>query len=183
MKWSWLFNYAEKLYYSIPEDIYLGVFFCVFILSLLSFALTGFKKGVELSSRSLLLGYVFLLLCSTVFFRAPTPDLRYNYLLFWSYTSIIEGSNKYLIYEIVLNILVFIPIGILLGIILTKNILKTSFLISLFISLSIELLQLFFHRGYSEVDDIFHNLLGYFIGVVFVIVIKRVGVFIVNYER
>ncbi len=163
--------------------MYLVVIIGVFLVSLFSFVLAGFKKGVELSLWSLLLAYIFLLLCSTVFYRMPSLGLRYNFLPFWSYTSIIEGSNKYLIYEAVLNILVFIPIGLLFGIILKKKILKTSLLISLLISLSIELLQFFFHRGYSEVDDIFHNFLGCFIGVVFVIGIKRAGVFLLNYEQ
>ena len=107
-------------------------------------------------------------------------DVRplYNLMLFWSYQAIAEGRTT-LIMEVFWNLVLFVPIGILLMIILTV---KRKWLITvvfgLLLSSCIEVVQLIFHRGLFEFDDIFHNTLGTVIGIaIYIIVFKLRSVF------
>lgn len=73
-----------------------------------------------------------------------------------------------LIYEMVMNVVLFLPVGFLLGSQVSKRSAKQQwfivFLLGLGLSLSIELLQLAFQKGSFEIDDIIHNTLGCLIG-------------------
>ena len=122
------------------------------------------KIGFRYSAALFLLEYIFLLFCSTVIFR-PTGDTRqYDFHPFWSYNAIQEGRED-LLAENIMNVVVFIPVGLILGLLLKD---KKAWLISLIIgcgiSVTIEALQFFLMRGFSEVDDVMHNTLGCVIG-------------------
>ena len=97
--------------------------------------------------------YLFFILAGTVLIRKP-GTLRYELMPFWSWSKP-EHFN-----QIIINILMFIPIGFLLGI---KVGWKGIPIAALF-SLIIELIQLITHRGLFEFDDIIHNTLGTVIG-------------------
>ena len=76
--------------------------------------------------------------------------------------------------EVFWNVVLFIPIGVLLMLLLTS---KRKWLISVIcgfvLTTAIELIQLIFHRGLFEFDDIFHNTLGTVIGIgIYVLVVK-----------
>ena len=82
-----------------------------------------------------------------------------------------------------MNVVVFVPIGILVGIVtLQKKKEKGGWKIGLAltlgvgfcISVSIEALQYFFKRGFSEFDDVFHNTLGCLIGFMIAAMIKGI---------
>ena len=77
--------------------------------------------------------------------------------LFWSYKEWFSG-NWNLGWQILANIVLFIPLGVLL-----PN-RKRFLLIPILLSISIELLQLYTLRGLFEFDDIFDNTLGAVIG-------------------
>lgn len=101
----------------------------------------------------------------TIVSRQPTLNAQYNYLLFWSYRAIL-GGEIYLIAQVFWNVVLFIPIGILLSLTLgTKNKWVIKVGIGFLLSLSIEIIQLFSHRGLFEFDDIIHNTLGTVIGI------------------
>ena len=64
-----------------------------------------------------------------------------------------------------MNVIVFIPVGMILGSLLrVKGSWAIALLIGCSISLTIESLQFFFLRGFSEVDDVMHNTIGCMIG-------------------
>ena len=111
----------------------------------------------------LLLAYILLVLGKTVLFREVSAEVEANTYPFWSY---IEGfsSRRYILVQILLNILMFIPIGLLGSDALKTNRFLKVTLFGLVLSLTIELLQLVFRRGLFEFDDIFHNTLGCIIG-------------------
>lgn len=112
---------------------------------------------------SLLLEYVFLVLCSTVLCRDARLEYDYELTPFWSYPAYVNG-RKDLLKEVLLNIVLFVPIGFLLsGVMKGKRWLKVIVL-SLTFSVCIELMQLVFKRGLCEVDDLIHNTLGAMIG-------------------
>ena len=111
----------------------------------------------------MLLNYIFLLFCSTVFYRTTADYKKFDFTPFWSYKAIEEGADN-LILENVVNVMMFLPIGFLLGCAFLNMRWWKALLIGCGISVSIEALQYFYHRGFSEIDDVMHNTLGCVIG-------------------
>lgn len=111
-------------------------------------------------SWSLLLGYVLLVLCFTVFFREGKDVVEISMKPLWNY----ESLNYKLIAESILNVFLFMPIGFLAGAAVKNRRILNALGIGLLISLSIETMQYVFRRGVCNVDDLVHNVLGCFIG-------------------
>ena len=126
------------------------------------------------TSFCLLMGYVFLVLCTTIFYREETFEKRYYLQPLWSYGVL---YNK-LLAQIIMNVFLFIPIGFLVGGALKKKHLWNALGFGFVLSLFIEVTQLISTRGVFNVDDIIHNTLGCVIGFIcFVLcykVIKRI---------
>ena len=105
----------------------------------------------------ILIAYIIFILSETLLFRKPTTGEHLQLELFWSYKVLsVEG------WQIVGNVLMFIPLGILLKLLGINTWL--ILLIGFTFSCSIELLQYVFKLGLCELDDVFHNTLGTLIG-------------------
>ena len=166
-------TYIVSLYQNIPTEVYEGLL-SVFCLGLVIFiAWKGFKTGLRYSAILLLVEYVFLLFCSTVIFRATGETRQYDFHPFWSY------SRPDLLVENIMNVVVFIPVGLMLGSLLRVKGSSTSeatksmtwlmvAIIGCGISVTIESLQFFLMRGFSEVDDVMHNTVGCILGYILV---------------
>lgn len=156
-------DYVFSLVHATPYYIYEGVA-SIFCLGLVVFiAWKGFKSGLRYSAALLLIEYIFLLFCSTVIFR-PTGEARqYDFHPFWSYKAIQDGRED-LLAENIMNVVAFVPVGLLLGIAFKQMTWWKVLLIGCSISVTIEALQFFLMRGFSEVDDVMHNTLGCMIG-------------------
>jgi len=111
-------------------------------------------------NTGLLAGYLFLILAVTVLDRRPGPRMTYELIPFWSY------GVKSLRMEILLNILLFIPVGLL------APRWKAVGLAAGY-SMLIELAQLVSFRGLFEFDDVIHNALGTAAGVLLVLGMRR----------
>ncbi len=111
----------------------------------------------------------------TVVARIPSHNSQYQLLLFWTYKAIANGETHY-IYEIFWNVVLFIPIGILIMLLLTF---KHKWVVTLFtgiiLSALIEVIQLIFHRGLFEFDDIVHNTRGTIIGILVFMFVCVIG--------
>jgi glycopeptide antibiotics resistance protein len=151
------------LYYDIgvPSIVVIGV--CIFvccIVVLLFKIKENYSTFVRHASFCMFIGYVFLVLCTTIFFREETFVKRYHLYPLWSYTELYTT----ILAQLIMNIMMFVPIGFFVGGALKKkhiwNVIKIGFLLSLFI----ELTQLITTRGVFNVDDIIHNVLGCTIG-------------------
>ncbi len=125
----------------------------------------GAKAGSRYGALVLFVEWLFLVFGTAVFFRETHVDRGYSLIPFISYIE--YGEHSYFMERFAINMLnvaLFIPIGFLFGFafqhVSWKNILKFGF----YISLSIELLQFFFKKGYAEVDDLIHNVVGCLIG-------------------
>lgn len=160
--------YILNLYQDVPMEVYEGLLsvYCLGIVLLL--VSCGIKKGLKYSSELLLVEYVFLLFCSTVIFRTVSETRQYVFHPFWSYKAIQDGRED-LLAEDIMNVVVFVPVGILLefmvhGSRFTINKALLAALIGCGISVSIETLQYFFYRGFSELDDVMHNTIGCILG-------------------
>ena len=157
-------TYIVSLYQNIPTEVYEGLLSvcCLGLVLLLVFC--GIKKGLRYSLLLLLIEYVFLLFCSTVIFRSVGETRQYDFQPFWSYKAIHEGRED-LLAENIMNVIVFIPIGMILGSLLrVKGSWLVALLIGCSISVTVEALQFWFIKGFSEVDDVMHNTVGCLIG-------------------
>ena len=152
-------QYVISLYQDIPQEVYEGLL-SVFCLGLVVFiAWKGLKTGLRYSATLLLVEYIFLIFCSTVFFRTTSELRKYDFHPFWSY------DRPELLVENIMNVVVFIPVGMILGSLLrVKGSWLVALLIGCGISVTIEAFQFFLMRGFSEVDDVMHNTLGCLLG-------------------
>ncbi len=156
-------DYTIGLINDIPHDasVLMSVIICLGIIVLLK--VLGIKQGQHFILSLLLVEYCFILYCSTVIYRDVQTEWKYDLTPFWSYKAVIEGQSQ-LIMENIMNIVAFIPIGLLTTIIFKKHGLLITLCIGLLISVGIEVLQFYFKKGFSEVDDVMHNMLGCMVG-------------------
>lgn len=156
-------KYLVNLYEDVPLYLYVALGAISYVGVILLFVRFGRTKGLLYSSRLLLLEYLFLLFCSTIFFRADNEEYGPILLPFWSYVAIPKGSSQ-LIAENIMNVLAFVPIGFLFGCAFRRVKWRAVLFIGLGLSVAIEVLQFVFKKGFSETDDIMHNVLGCMIG-------------------
>lgn len=157
------YQYIISLFQGVPVWVYEGLLSVFCVGAVLIVAIKGLRKGWRYASALLLIEYVFLLYGSTVIFRTASEIVGYNFHPFWSYAAIQQG-RAFLIPENIMNVIVFMPVGALLGFVFRSIKWWQVLLIGCGISVSIEALQFFTHRGFSEFDDVFHNTLGCVIG-------------------
>ena len=104
------------------------------------------------------------------------PEYRYNLVLFTEIKRFVTYRStlgfRAVAVNLAGNVLAFVPFGVILPILNQKNArFFRIFLMSFFFSTLIEFLQLVYHVGIFDVDDIFLNtcgsLLGYFMYLLF----------------
>lgn len=121
------------------------------------------KRDICISvAWAFLIGYIFLILASTVITRTVEQEYDFKWELFWSYAAIKKG-RKHLLYLNIANVLMLIPVGFLLSCVSVMSF-KKAILSGILISGGIEVAQLSLKRGLFEFDDVFHNTLGCVIG-------------------
>ena len=156
----------------VPLSVFVGVLvFVSGIIFLLFRAKISYSIFVRHASICLLLGYIFLVFCTTILFREETFLKRYHLTPLWSY---LKFDNT-IFAQLIMNVMMFIPIGFFSGGALKKKHIWNVIGIGLVLSIFIELTQLITTRGVFNVDDIIHNTLGCVIGFAcFVICYKMV---------
>lgn len=123
----------------------------------------GHSVSVPLMDKLPLLYAAFILLV-TLFTREVGSGGKLAWTPLWSWREVLLHHNLQLLWQILLNLLLFVPLGVLLALNRrwpTKVILVTGF----GLSLGIEVCQLVFRLGLFEWDDILHNGLGCTLGV------------------
>ena len=124
--------------------------------------------------RSVLAGYVFLIIAVTIPSRTPGAKMNYEVEIFWSHR--VWSIQRE---QIIANVIMFIPVGLFLG----KDFSWKTVLCSTCFSFLIEFTQLITRRGLFEFDDIIHNTLGSFIGFLIFLVAKRLYVYYEDKKR
>lgn len=157
----------------IPTAVIIGVLVLVgSIVLLLFWAKSSYSLFIRQASLCMLVGFFILVLCATVFFREETFEKRYELYPFWSYTIL---YNR-LLAQLIMNVMMFIPIGFFSGGALKKknlwNVLGIGYVLSLFI----ELTQLITTRGVFSVDDVIHNTFGCIIGYAFFVLCYKMAI-------
>lgn len=79
-----------------------------------------------------------------------------------------------------MNVVIFIPVGLLLGLGFPKWSWWKILRMGLLFSITIEALQFFTKRGFSETDDIIHNGLGCLLGYSLYLLLKQTMSFILR---
>ena len=115
--------------------------------------------GRRVTPRPLLAAYILFILMETIIGRKTGVD-RVELVPFWSY------SHPELRMEIVLNYILFIPLGFLLYLCSGEKFGLRVVFIGFLLSVSIELIQLTFKIGVFEFDDMIGNTVGCLIGAV-----------------
>ena len=159
-----LVGYWDSLINDIPHELY-AIALITFLAAITMFVgLKGIKEGLRYSVGVLLIEYIILIYCSTVFLRTTNKLVTFDFMPFWSYLAFFEGREPNALIENFANVLVFIPVGLLATIAIKKASMITVGIIGTSTSIGIELLQLVFKKGFSEIDDVMHNTLGCVIG-------------------
>ena len=115
--------------------------------------------GRRVTPRPLLAAYILFILMETVLGRESGVG-RVELVPFWSY------SHPELRMEIVLNYILFIPLGRLFYLCFGEKFGLRVVIAGLLLSVSIELIQLLFNIGLFEFDDMIGNTVGCLIGAV-----------------
>lgn len=132
-------------------------FYLIFVVSVASVG----KKRTALFL--LYLGYAMLLLYITVFSRSTEDQYKYNLIPFSSYFQIANG-DKYLLPQVIMNIIMFFPVGFMTCLLRRERKWEMVVLSGVILSGLIEILQLLLKRGSAEIDDVIHNVIGCFVG-------------------
>ena len=157
--WDQLIQFAISRYNEIPTTVSVGFLVSFILGTVLFLAFFGARKGLKWSAGLLLLEYLFLLIVLSVLTRQPQAARSFNFTPFWSYRAINEGRIDLLTQNIA-NVGAFIPIGFLLGCAFGKVKWWQALLAGGGFSLLIETLQFVLKRGFTEVDDVWHNVVG-----------------------
>ena len=158
---GYIIRYMLEYDIGVPPAMIIGVLFFVYCVLFILFRVkTSYSVFLKQASFCLLIGYIFLVFCTAIFFREETFEKRYNLRPLLSYTTL----DNNLLAQLIMNTAMFIPIGFFTGGALKRKHICNAFVFGLGLSLFIELTQLITTRGVFNVDDIIHNVLGCIIG-------------------
>lgn len=167
-----LWEYICKLAGSVPPSLYAISAFIALIASVVFFKKIEKTKALKFFVYLSTVEYIVILYSSTIFFREIHRFRKYNLRPFWSYDNFCYHAN-----EILMNVVVFIPLGAFLGVIYKTNTSIKVALSGMLISFVIELLQITFKKGFAEFDDVMHNTLGCMLGyIMYLLIDKFIGV-------
>ena len=156
-------QYIVNRFQDIPTSFYVGMILLFLVGTICFLAFRGFKKGLRWSARLLLAEYALWIFYSTVLVRSVMKVREHRLIPFGSYQGLF-AEKPLLLTQVISNVVVFIPIGLLLGCAFDRMKWWKVLLIGGGFSLLIETLQFILKRGFAEVDDVFHNVLGCVIG-------------------
>ena len=158
---GYIINYILNYNTGIPLIIFIGIIIAICsIVLVLYYTRINYRMFVRKASVYMFIGYVGLVLCTTIIFRTESDEMKYSLSPFRCYIGL---YNKMLAQNI-LNIVLFMPIGFFAGAALRKKHILNAIKIGVVLSLFIEVIQLISRRGVCNIDDVIHNTLGCAIG-------------------
>lgn len=176
---SWLFIF----YYDKPSLLFV-VFFSAFLFFAIMFIrnyndsefvkdYTSFQKK---SFVTFSLYYILILFYCFIIARKPSDESApVNFIPFNVFKVMKEGAYEYeFIFLFFGNIAIFLPLGIIFAVFL-KNKHKGILIAAPFIvSIGIEVSQYFIGNGWPDIDDVILNVIGFYIGVIFKILLDKI---------
>ena len=137
-------------------------------------------------SIALLIGYCFLILSATVLARSSHVLYRCELIPFVTYKKALYSADFR--WEIISNVIMFIPIGFLVPFSIKKSVSLVrlfflTILYGLLISIGIEILQFITKKGLAETDDLISNSIGIAIGFTCSVLMKLITNSLVNHRE
>lgn len=83
---------------------------------------------------------------------------------FWTDKAVVNHIPGVSVWDIVLNVVLFLPLGILVKLLYSSLSFGKMLLIAVGFSLCIETSQYVFEKGIAQIDDVMHNAIGAMIG-------------------
>ena len=80
----------------------------------------------------------------------------------WTSISLLLQKNESILYDVISNIILFVPYGFLLGIMVRPS---DSLILVILTTIVIEIVQMITNRGLFEIGDILFNILGGLVGI------------------
>ncbi len=170
-------NFEGFFQTGIPDEIlYSSLLLCVALI-LFGIYSSYVKDKKQFVLWSLFVEYILVVLCSTVVFRSYFAEARIEYMPFWDYVAIANKTPGVSVWDIILNVVLFLPFGFLLSAIMPTWNWWNVLLSGCCFSFCIESMQFIISKGIAQTDDLMHNslgaLLGYFIFRMMRKIIKR----------
>ena len=171
-------NFLSFVYASAPQWLY---DILLLVLCVMAIWIFSCRKLIRTKLRRLLgvvyIEYLVLLICATVIFRDSTCALGVEFVPFWNYN---EYFTMDVLYESLLNIVMFIPVGFCTSVFLKRPLLVKIFLLSMVLSCSIEVTQYLLRCGFCETNDVMNNTAG---GVIGYLIYKVTPVFLDAFKQ
>ena len=147
-------------FYSIVDDIWPMLLIFVVVLSIIriTYILDKGQRFVLYKEFFSLLGILYFLLLFGLVTNTDVQSISNNYMPFREILRY-EFGSKYFMWNVVGNIVMFIPFGFIVSLILKSQKVNKPLLLTFATSLTIELVQMFIGRSF-DVDDILLNCLG-----------------------
>ena len=121
-------------------------------------------SNFENSKMLNLFSYLLTVYISTVLARKRMLSEAEILPALWSWRQVLSG-NRYVLYMVIENIIMLMPMGLLLPFIINKrNAMIQTILFGFAFSLFIEVSQKVLNVGYFEVDDLLNNTIGVVLG-------------------
>lgn len=132
---------------------------------------------------ALLFEYSFIVVCSTIICREEQSfDFsRLELMPFWTYKVVLSDDIPGVsIWDIILNVVLFVPLGFLVKLCWPSVTLVKMLLIALVCSLFIETNQYVFEKGLVQFDDLMHNVIGGLVGWICALILLKANSFVNN---
>ena len=141
------------------------IIYTILLIALVGILVGWYKHSRTIACFSFLLSYIFLMLCSTVIYRNKLDGYEIELMPFWNYPRVFSLFEPMEFWEVILNIILFIPVGFGFSAILYPHQTWKKVLICVtLLSLAIEVAQLVTQRGLCETNDLIHNTIGGMMG-------------------
>ena len=144
----------------------IGIVFILGVVIFVCFLCIKQSQKKELTVRTVIHGivwslYLLILITGTMLNRKIGQDYNVNLTPFWSYEAVMEDGSESILWQMIYNVVMFIPWGILMSG-MWECMQKPYWNIgsALLASVIIEVIQFIFKCGLVEFDDVFHNVLG-----------------------
>lgn len=160
----------------IPSVVLYPSMLVMTIAIIIGIAFKGIKNKRKYVLWVLLIEYLFVLVCSTVICRDEiTFEFdRLELTPFWTYIAVINHTSGVRVWDIILNVVLFVPFGLLIKLLYPSIKFWKMLLIGTCLSICIETSQYLLYRGAAQIDDVIHNTLGAVLGWALAVVVNGV---------
>jgi len=163
INWS---NFEGFFKTGIPNVVLYPSLVLVVILIVVILLSRKIKNKTRYIIKVLFVEYLFIVICSTIICRGPQSFeyARLELTPFWTYWAVLDNVPGVSVWDIILNVLLFLPLGFFTKILFRNTSLIKMIIIAVMCSVFIETNQYLFEKGIAQIDDVMHNVFGGIIG-------------------